>query len=254
MLSAKDKNNDGYREQRYTTATVAISELSQDELAAMSSLYLQNYDGSSTEIFLSDLREKSEAILLRCNEILVGFTTLQTFWHAFNGTQIRVIYSGDTIVHPAHWGQQQLAFAWIKRIGEFKAQALATPLYWFLLVKGHRTFKYLTVFGKSFYPHWEHDRQDLQPLAEELALGKFGNVFNPASGVVEFPSSRGHLKESIATPSAEEMLRPDTQFFLRRNPGYRNGHELVCVCELELFNMKPLTARIFQRSLDNNRD
>jgi hypothetical protein len=54
---------------------------------------------------------------------LVGFTTLRVFSANHNGIPIRIVYSGDTIVDRQHWGQQELAFAWIARIGEIKAQA-----------------------------------------------------------------------------------------------------------------------------------
>lgn len=215
----------------------------------MGALYLENYDGSSIETFRRDLFEKDETLLLTSAGELVGFTTLKTYSAIWNGSRIRVLYSGDTIVSRPHWGQQQLAFAWISRIGQIKRAAPDLPLYWFLLVKGHRTYKYLSAFGKSFFPHWEVDRSDLKPLADKLASDMFGRFYKPSTGVVEFPESRGHLKEEIAYPSTEELGKAGTQFFFRRNPGYLRGHELVCVCELEEFNMKPLTARIFQRSL-----
>ena len=71
-------------------------------------------------------------------------------------------------------------------MGALKREHPDTPLYWFLLVKGHRTFRYLPVFGKSFYPHWSVDRDDLRPLADALALEMFPDDYNPATGVVEF--------------------------------------------------------------------
>ena len=179
---------------------------------------------------------------------LVGFTTLRVFGDVWRGAPIRVVYSGDTIVDPAHWGQSELAFAWIARVGEIARAAPEAPLYWLLLVKGHRTFRYLPVFSKSFYPHWQIDRCDLKFLADQLAGRMFPSDYNPATGVVEFRESRGHLKAAIAGPDAGDLPKAATQFFLARNPGYRQGHELVCICELALANMKPLTARLFQRS------
>lgn len=234
----------------YESAVIGVGELSDDIARAMATLYLDNYDGSSETLFREDLGDKDEVVLLYHMRALVGFTTLKLYEVMWRGVPVRIVYSGDTIVSPAHWGQQELAFAWIKRIGQIKCTAQSMPLYWFLLVKGHRTFKYLSVFGKSFYPHWQLDRSDLKPLADQLATAKFGNAYNPLTGVVEFAESRGHLKERIAHPSPEELARPATQFFLRSNPGYRQGHELVCICELELFNMKPLTARVFRRALE----
>jgi hypothetical protein len=46
-------------------------------------------------------------------------------------------------------------------------------------------------------------------------------------------------------PSAREAARPDVAFFLRANPGYRQGDELVCLCPLSRDNMRPLTRRVF---------
>ncbi|MCK7481132.1 MAG: GH3 auxin-responsive promoter family protein [Candidatus Moduliflexus flocculans] len=34
---------------------------------------------------------------------------------------------------------------------------------------------------------------------------------------------------------------------MQRNPGYRIGHELVCVCDVEEENMKPMTLRLFRQ-------
>jgi hypothetical protein len=241
-----------HRSSEYESAIVRVGELSHDTVRVMATLYLDNYDGSSEALFREDLVDKDEAVLLYHDRALVGFTTLKLYEVVWRGVLVHIVYSGDTIVSPQHWGQQELAFAWINRIGQLKRTAPSVPLYWFLLVKGHRTFKYLSVFGKSFYPHWQFDRGDLKPLADQLATAKFGSTYNPVTGVVEFEESHGHLKERIACPTREEMIKPATQFFLRSNPGYRQGHELVCICELELFNMKPLTARVFRRALEES--
>ena len=69
--------------------------------------------------------------------------------------------------------QQALAFDWISRMGAIKRAHPERPLYWLLLVKGHRTFRYLPLFAKSFFPHWSIDRSDLKPLADELASAMF---------------------------------------------------------------------------------
>jgi hypothetical protein len=234
--------------QKYESAVIRIEALTDNVIQAMASLYLDNFDGTSEATFRSDLVDKDEVILLYCEGHLVGFTTLKVFKTAWRGSSVHIVYSGDTIVSQMHWGQQELAFAWISRIGQIKRSAPDLPLFWFLLVKGHRTFKYLSVFGKSFFPHWLVPREDLKSLADQLARAKFGSDYDPITGVVKFPASRGHLKAVIADPSPEEMTKAATQFFFLKNPDYRIGNELVCICELELFNMKPLTARIFQRA------
>lgn len=107
----------------YETVIACVDELTDDTVRSMADLYLQHYDGSSDALFRQDLAEKDQAILLYSAQQLVGFTTLKVFQHAWQQGPIRIVYSGDTIVSPAHWGQQKLAFAWIAQIGRIKRQA-----------------------------------------------------------------------------------------------------------------------------------
>ncbi len=234
-------------ERRYTSEVVQVAALPESTVAAMAGLYLESYDGTSESLFRDDLACKDEAILIYCDAELVGFTLLQVFTTHWQQRRVRIIYSGDTVVRPTHWGQQELAFAWIARAGQIKQHEPVLPLYWFLLVKGHRTFKYLSVFAKSFHPHWSAPHADLKSLADQLANDKFGRDYDPGTGIVSFTPSRGHLKESIAYSSAQEMTKPATRFFFQQNPHYQLGHELVCLCELELANLKPLTGRLFRK-------
>lgn len=234
----------------YQSIFKSISEFGQVELETMARLYLAHYDGSSLEQFKADLATKTEALLVYAGTELIGFTTLELYDRSVAGRWIRIVYSGDTVVDRAHWGQQALAFAWIARMGELRSSMPEIPMYWFLIVKGHRTFKYLPAFAKSFYPHWEkeQDRKDLKPLLDQLASEKFGVDYNPITGLVEYTSSHGHLKAEIAEPSLEELAKPAVALFLARNPRYREGHELCCLCEIEERNMRPLTLRLFRKS------
>jgi hypothetical protein len=231
---------------RYSTCFVPVSGLQDSQRAEMARLYLASYEATSEALFLSDLAVKDESLLLYADDRLVGFTTLRVFEHDWNGEALRVVYSGDTVVDREHWGQQALAFAWIRHAGQLRRASPGTPLYWFLLVKGHRTFRFLPAFAKSFYPHWRHGREDLKPLADSLALRLFADQYNPSTGVIEFEPSRGQLKPELAEPTDAASAREDVCFFLARNPGYRRGHELVCLCELGEANLKPLALRLFR--------
>ncbi len=233
----------------YEAICKSISDLSDKNYRDMQNIYLAHYDGSTALQVEEDLQDKNEAILVFSQETLVGFTTLKIYEHEWKGQNLLIVYSGDTIVDRAHWGQQALAFTWIAKMGAIKRERPDLPMYWFLIVKGHRTYKYLPVFGKSFYPHWSIDRSDLKPLADALAQRKFGQDYNPETGVVEFAQSRGHLKPDIVLPTEEEKSKDAARFFLERNPNYIHGHELVCLCEITEQNMKPLTRRIFIRGL-----
>lgn len=233
---------------KYTTKLVSPGDLSTVQLESMAALYLSNYDASHRELFLADLKNKTNVLLLQDGPRIAGFTAIENFlWQDGNRT-INVIYSGDTIVSPDDWGQQALAFAWIRHVGEIKREHPELPMYWLLIVKGHRTFKYLPAFGKTFFPHWRDTNRELEQLAAQLAGERFGDDYNPDTGVVEFPISRGQLKPTISEPTEAELQKECVRFFMQRNPNYRIGHELVCLCKLEERNMKPLTRRVFNKA------
>jgi len=231
----------------YSASFVPVRALDDAVRRRMADIYLSLYDGSNEALFFHDLAGKDEVLLVRCGEAVIGFSTVRFFEREWQGRRIAVVYSGDTVVERRHWGQQALAFAWIGRMGRFKREHPELALYWFLLVKGHRTFRYLPLFARSFYPHWSIDRSDLKPLADALAGEIFADDYNPASGVVEFGESHGHLKPEVAMPSEDDLRREGVQFFLERNPGFRRGHELVCMCEVEEHNMRPLTLALFRK-------
>ncbi len=232
----------------YRARFESVDKLPDRTRQAMAALYLRYYDGSNEMLFQSDLNRKTDALLVYSDNELVGFTTQELYHYHWRGQRIRVIYSGDTVVDQAHWGQQALAFSWIERAGQLKNENPDVPLYWFLIVKGHRTYRYLPAFSFSFYPHWSKDSGDLKPLADALAVEKFGTDYNSEKGVIAFANSRGHLKEDYAYPTADEQSKDAVHYFLRRNPGYLMGHEMVCLCELSEQNLKPLSRRIFRRS------
>lgn len=233
------------------TACEPISVVGEADIREMYALYADHYDATSFELFLKDLRAKDFALTIRNGEgSIVGFSTLAIINADVGGAPIRAIYSGDTIIHRAYWGTQALSFNWLRFAGSIKAQAPDLPLCWFLIVKGHRTYRYLSAFSKDFYPHWSNPTTPwARTVIHSLARQRFGDAFDAERCVVSFPESRGHLKPALADVAADEALRPDVAFFLRQNPGYRRGEELVCLTELALDNLRPLARRVFAQGL-----
>jgi len=220
-------------------------------VGSMYRLYDRYYDAASETRFRSDLQAKGYVILLhdRTGE-LRGFSTLAVDESETANGPVRSIFSGDTIIDHACWGEQSLAFTWLRLAGRIKAAAPEVPLYWFLIVKGFRTYRYLSAFAHRFYPNWaEATPQDAQRLLDDLARRRFGGAYDPARGVIAFPVSRGHLKNPWAGVPEEDQRRPEVQFFLDRNPGYVRGEELACLTELTPENLRPLARRVFSRGM-----
>jgi hypothetical protein len=230
---------------------VPVTALDDRVTGEMFDLYDAYYDATSPLLFRSDLADKDFVIALRePSGALAGFSTLAALDTEIGGERVRAIYSGDTIIDHAHWGTQTLAFTWIRFAGALKAQAPEQPLYWFLIVKGHRTYRYLSAFSIDFYPHWRMATPvRMQTIMNDLARSRFDRAYDAMRGVVSFPRSRGHLKPQWAAVEPDEMSRPDVDFFLGRNPGYTHGDELVCLTELSSGNLRPLARRVFEQGL-----
>jgi hypothetical protein len=238
------------RATRQLDATVdPVASLTDRAIGAMFDLYDRYYDATSRPLFEADLRNKDYVVTLReASGALAGFSTLAVMAAEIGGKPLRAIYSGDTIIDHAHWGTQALAFTWIRFAGTVKAWAPELPLYWFLIVKGHRTYRYLSAFSVDFFPRWDRPTPvDARDVMDHLAQRRFSDAYDATRGVVSFPRSRGHLKPEWALVEETEAARADVAFFLRSNPGYARGDELVCLTELASDNLRPLARRVFEQ-------
>jgi hypothetical protein len=230
-----------------TSHIIPVSAVSPSNREEMWNLYRRFYSGTCRELFEADLAAK-DSLLLLCDSAqrIQGFSTLALgITHTETGP-VRFVFSGDTIIERAYWGTQALAFTWLRYVGELKRERPDLPLFWFLIVKGHRTFRYLPVFAREFYPHWARGTPaHISALMSKLARERFGSAFDDVNGIVRYPESHGHVAEPFAEANEREAEREDVSFFLRRNSGYRQGDELVCLCELSAENLRPLARRLF---------
>ena len=162
-----------------------------------------------------------------------------------DGKPVRVLFSGDTVVDEASWGQQSLAFGFIRHAAQTQAQS-PDPLYWLLISKGHRTYRYLSAFSIDYAPSPAQETPpEQQRLMDFLAHDRFGAAYDASRGVVRFDESHGHLRADLAAVPAIHAHLPEVAFFLERNPGYRRGEELVCLCPITADTLLPLARRAF---------
>lgn len=226
-----------------TVAPQAIDEATRTEMFA---LLERHYKDVSRALFEADLADKDVAILLHSGSMVIGFTTAAYSTFAFGSRDIGIVFSGDTIVVPAFWGEQELARAWLKEIGQAATRIEVRALYWLLIVKGHRTYRYLPAFALDYVPSaTASDNPELVALRNAVAAERFGNAFDPATGIIRFSEPRGRLHPEIADPLPRERANPHVRFFLEANPGFRNGDELACLCALSPDNMRPRARRWF---------
>jgi hypothetical protein len=176
-----------------------VKNLSQHCKEQMFDLYNTYYDSTNYEIFTQDLSKKDFVIILESSGLLQGFTTIELIESVYNNCQVLILYSGDTIIHKNYWGEQTLTLAWCEFAGKIKAQNPTKPLYWLLLTKGHRTYRYLGCFFKTFYPSYKTKTPaSIKDFIDLVSLKKFAEFYNKENQTIEYDLSRGHLKSWLA--------------------------------------------------------
>lgn len=226
------------------------ADLTAADIFEMHQLFSRYYDQVPFEQFNADLNAKDSIILLHDKQgTLSGFSTLAEMELNVQHELIRVIFSGDTIIDRKYWGTQALALAWIREIGRIAASTPDQRLYWLLIVKAHRTYRYLPAFTYEFVPDWRKpSKRALDATRDVIATQVFGSRYDAASGIIRHARRDGRLAPPYSTPSHREAKRADVQFFLKSNPGYVYGDELACLCEIKAANMKPFARRIFREA------
>jgi hypothetical protein len=238
------------RELSVQSHIVSAVEIASADAYAMYEIFARHYDCVSLHQFLLDLSEKDCVLVLRnADDAICGFSTQKVFRVSVGGTPVRAVFSGDTIVDRAYWGEQELGRCWCRYVGSVYWEEPAVPLYWFLISKGYRTYLYLPLFFESFYPNCEAQTPAFeQRLLDTLAAAKFPDHYRSESGLIEFPQSQGQLKPHLAEVPARRLRNPHVQFFLKRNPAYATGHELACLAEISPLNMKLFAGRILNQA------
>ncbi len=236
---------------KLTTKVIKASQAKQLLIDAMYRLYARYYAQTNQPLFEQDLSQKSYILLMYDdNQLLRGFTTLEVSSATFSNQTVKVIFSGDTIIHHRFWGEQTLPLAWCHLAGQIKAESPQLPLYWFLIVKGHRTYRYLNIFSKTYYPHRKYPTPaTTKAFIDDLARKKFASDYNADTGTVQYKKSHGHLKSEWANESIKKSL--EANFFYEKNPHYAQGHELVCLTELAQENLRSLALRGFCQGVEN---
>jgi hypothetical protein len=204
----------------------------------------EHFSGVTRAQFERDLAEKNWVILIAQSTRLVGFSTLLAYETVFAGAPVSVIYSGDTIMAREAWGSTALPRAWIETVNELRATYSRGPFYWLLLTSGFRTYRFLSVFWRNFWPRFDVSADaGERRLLNHLAAERFGGQFNPTRGVVRFPHPQ-KLRPALAEVPAGRATDPHVACFLARNPCYAEGDELVCLTELSADNLTAAGRRM----------
>jgi hypothetical protein len=225
-------------------AIVARADLPAPRRAEMFALLQNHFDGVNPEQFVRDLAEKNWIVLILRGGRVVGFSTLLVYETDFDAKPVSVVYSGDTIVAPEAWGSTALARGWITAVNQLRELYPRGKYYWLLLTSGFRTYRFLPVFWRDFFPRFNAPLSDeVRRLRDQLATGRFGAQYDSRAGLVRFRHPQ-QLRGELKSIPAGRLSDPHISFFAENNPGYANGDELVCLTELNAENLTPAGRRM----------
>ena len=203
------------------------------------------YEGVSFRDFHRDLSEKHWVITLRTpSGEVCGFST-QVILQVPGHCDSLALFSGDTIIAKSHRGRNDLAGLWgrlaLEQIDLFPDK----KLYWFLISKGYKTYRYLSLFFHEYYPRLGVvTPPTVLTLNHALAEWKFGDRYDPMQRIVRATEFGCHLRAEVAPVLSHRLRDPSVSFFVESNPDHALGDELCCLAPLNRQNFTSVAYRV----------
>jgi hypothetical protein len=221
-----------------------VNELSPHVIDSMLRILIKYYANTTQENFHRDLFSKTAAICLfnPISHNLIGFSTLSEFMHTVDGQEYAILFSGDTIIEKEFWGSQALVLGFGEYMVSMMNRYSNNEIYWFLISKGIRTYKYLPAFFKEYYPnHVSKTPEKHQRIMDSLATLLFPDIYDKSAGVLRVVDAQYLKSEYFPSPHPNNEIET---FYFSRNPGYVKGDELVCLTALRADNICDHIRRI----------
>lgn len=220
-----------------------VTEQQRDEMFSLMQSYYENMDRS---VFESDLAEKDWVIQLvePLTGAVRGFSTQMLIELKLQGRSITTLFSGDTIVHHEFWANNPLAKIWGRFALWLMDSRPGSELYWFLITKGYKTYRFLPVFFHEFYPRFDMATPEWAlDLIDELGRHKFSTSYDRPTGIIRAGRFGCRLRPGVAEITPGRECDPHVRFFEERNPGHGHGDELCCIAPLTRENFRPAAFR-----------
>lgn len=211
-----------------------VNKLTPRHIEGMWALFEQYYADIEYSRFISDLNGKSHVIVLEDEKRVIGFTTIKTRDLSHERRKVRVIFSGDTIVHRDYWGQRWLQQAFFLFVLRTYLSNPGRELYWHLISKGYKTYCLMSRGFNNYWPRYDAATPAFErSLMDRLSRDMFGECWKPELGVIQFDASLGSLKADIAPITDADRRYADIRFFEQANPGHISGDELCCLGKID---------------------
>ena len=206
-----------------TGEVLSPAQLTAGDRERMYALLANHFTNTIRPTFEQDLAEKDTVLLLRdFGGHLQGFSTLKRIDLSRN---LIAFFSGDTIVNPAFWGESLLSRLWAHTVfsaaDRIHADNAQAEVFWFLICSGYKTFRFLPVFFRTFYPTPEAATPPaVQSLLDTLASTRFGSDYDPVTGIIRLTHATP-LRPGLADLTPQRLHDPRVRFLPTATPAMR---------------------------------
>ncbi len=216
----------------------------------MLELHRRYFDNVRRDVFFRDMDRKDWVIVLReSSQRIAGFSTVRFVTLPVAGEDCVFLFSGDTVVDRKHRQRAVLAGAF----GHVMLRALErfphSHCYWFLISKGYRTYRFLPLYFRQFFPRYDAPtpfRYDT--LLRAIGTHLYGDAYDVRAGVIKHAGLGDRLAADTLGISQGRATDPHVKFFATRNPNYVQGDELACIADVVPGNFNRTTRRVIERT------
>jgi hypothetical protein len=225
---------------KLTGRLVRAADIAPSQRGEMFALMESYYEGVERATFDTDLDEKGWVIQISDDETggLKGFSTQMLLEADVSGRTVRALFSGDTIIESSARAERCLfqVSGWFVR--SLMDTCPGAELYWFLISKGYKTYRFLPLFFHNFYPRYDAPTPArFAAVIDALAGSKFPTAYDRALGIVKAGPSSCRLRPGTADITPDRLRDPHVRFFAERNPRHARGDELCCIAPLTPANL-----------------
>ncbi len=223
---------------RLEARTIPLQMLSDKQINEMFNVYHKYYASVTKEVFVSDLSNKNHVIVLtdKIDGEIKGFSTILDYHFNLEGKRVKGVFSGDTIIEKEYWGGSALQMAFIMYMFKEKLKRPFSPLYWFLISKGYKTYLLMANNFVEHYPRFEEQTpSEKKSIMDKFATELYPENYDATSGLIKFEGIHDHLKGDVA-PITDDMKKKNDRikFFSETNNSWEVGTELVCLARFDL--------------------
>ena len=161
------------------------------------------------------------------------------------GRAVKAVFSGDTIVSRQSRGTFGLGLEIVRYFVQAGQEYPNIELFYILIAKGWQTCRIPAFLFREFSPSSQHSVLPRhQQGMDAFGAKKYPRSYNPEKGLIIFSGETQRVKPGSIEGEIPPRNDPQIDIFVKKNPNYLQGDELVYVAPITTENFTRVTLRM----------